>query len=173
MIIEKMLQNYNVNSLDEKKNAIKEIVQEILLASLSQTEFFNSIAFYGGTALRIFYGLDRFSEDLDFTLLVPDERFDLSVFFDEIVRVVETFGLKFDVSLKEKNHESAFKSSFLKGNTREQFLVFYPTNSGERLVPANEKIQIKFEVDTNPPLYANTELKYRLLPFPYQVRVYD
>ena len=34
-------------------------------------------------------------------------------------------------------------------------------------------IIIKFEVDVNPPLYANTEIKFRLLPFPYQVRVYD
>src|SRR5690554_7485951 len=76
-ILEQMVENYKTATIEDKKNAMKEVVQEIVLASLSKTDFFKNAAFYGGTALRIFYGLDRFSEDLDFTLLTPDVSFSL------------------------------------------------------------------------------------------------
>lgn len=148
-------------------------MQEITLASLSKTSFFKDTAFYGGTALRIFYGLDRFSEDLDFTLLTKNENFNLDDYFDELSNFIESLGLSFEITSKEKNVNSQIKSAFLKGNTRQQFLIFYPKSDDNKLISSNEKIQIKFKVDINPPLFANTELKYRLLPFPYEVRVYD
>lgn len=172
-IISKMLENYSLNSIEDKKNAIKEIMQEIVLASLSKTSFFKNSAFYGGTALRIFYGLERFSEDLDFTLLTVDENFDLSNYFKDLNYYISSFGLNFEITSIEKTIDSQIKSAFLKGNTKEQFLTFYPNSNDNKLINNNEKIQIKFEIDVNPPLYANTELKYRLLPFPYEVRVYD
>lgn len=168
-----MLENYKTNTVEEKKNAIKEVMQEIILASLSKTSFFKNVAFYGGTALRIFYGLNRFSEDLDFTLITSDNDFELSDYFNEIKHTVRAMGLNFEVTEKIKSKETQIKSAFLKGNTKEQFLVFYPNLEEKPPISSNEKIQIKFEIDTNPPEYANTEVKYRLLPFPYQVRVYD
>ena len=69
-IIDQMLKKYNTTTFEDKKNAIKEIIQEIVLSGLSRANFFSKAAFYGGTALRIFYNLDRFSEDLDFSYLV-------------------------------------------------------------------------------------------------------
>ncbi|MBO6286359.1 MAG: nucleotidyl transferase AbiEii/AbiGii toxin family protein, partial [Bacilli bacterium] len=70
-----MLSKYHPKNHEERENAIKEIIQEIALAGLSRGGFFDKAAFYGGTCLRIFHGLDRFSEDLDFALLSKDPNF--------------------------------------------------------------------------------------------------
>lgn len=172
-IIQQMVDKYNPKTIEDKKNAIKEVLQEVVLAGLSKTDFFTHAAFYGGTALRIFYGMDRFSEDLDFTLLVSDDDFDMSKYFKPISDVVNSLGLNFEVSKKDKTLNSNIDSAFIKGNTKETLITIYPSSSDSRYIIHNEKTIIKFEVDVNPPLYANTEIKFRLLPFPYQVRVYD
>jgi len=80
-VIEQMLNNYEIKNVNDEINALKEIIQEIVLSGLSRGGFFNDVAFYGGTALRIFYKLDRFSEDLDFALVSPNKEFDLSKYF--------------------------------------------------------------------------------------------
>ncbi len=172
-IIEQMLEDYTLESLEDEKNAIKEIMQEVTLAGLARADFFKHAAFYGGTALRIFYGLSRFSEDLDFTLLSPNEEFDIKKYISAVRDAVESLGLAFEVKAKEKNTESAVKSAFLKGNTKEQFLIFYPNSKYMSQINNNEKIRIKFEVDVNPPQYATTEFEYRLRPNNYQVQLYD
>jgi predicted nucleotidyltransferase component of viral defense system len=172
-IIHQMIDKYEPKTLEDKKNAIKEVLQEVVLAALFKTDFFTHAALYGGTALRIFYGIDRFSEDLDFSLLASDESFDMKKYLKPISDIVNSMGLDFDITKKEKTKESNIDSAFLKGNTKETFFTIYPNTGDYKQIIQNEKIIIKFEVDVNPPLYANTELKYRLLPFPYQVRVYD
>lgn len=172
-IIQQMINKYNPKTIENKKNAIKEVLQEVVLAGLSKTDFFNHAAFYGGTALRIFYGMDRFSEDLDFSLLVANDTFEMSKYFKPIRDVVNSLGLNFEVSKKDKTVNSNIDSAFIKGNTKETLITIYPNSTDSNLIIHNEKIIIKFEVDVNPPLYANTEIKFRLLPFPYQVRVYD
>ena len=171
--IEEMLKKYDANSPEEKKNAIKEIMQEIILCGLSRSGFFNKAAFYGGTALRIFYGLDRFSEDLDFSLMTPDPEFDLSEYFPMLKKELAAYGLNVEITEKEKNADSAIKSAFLKGNTKEHMLIFYPNEGVENSVPANEVIRIKFEIDIDPPQYASFEHKFRLLPSPYEINMYD
>lgn len=172
-IIEQMINKYNPITIEDKKNAIKEVLQEVVLAGLSKTDFFTHAAFYGGTALRIFYGMNRFSEDLDFSLLVADDSFDINKYFKPISDTVNSLGLKFEVSKRDKTNDSTIDSAFIKGNTRETFVVIYPNSTDSSQIIHHEKIIIKFEIDVNPPMYANTEIKYRLLPFPYQVRVYD
>lgn len=172
-IIQQMINKYNPKTIEDKKSAIKEVLQEVVLAGLSKTDFFNHAAFYGGTALRIFYGMDRFSEDLDFTLLVADDDFDMRKYFKPISDVVSSLGLNFEVSKKDKTINSNIDSAFIKGHTKETLITIYQSSSDSKFIIHNEKIIIKFEVDVNPPLYANTEIKFRLLPFPYQVRVYD
>lgn len=171
-IIEQMLRAYEDYPQLDKKNAIKEIMQEMVLCGLSRAGFFKDAAFYGGTALRIFYGLDRFSEDLDFSLKTGKEDYDLSAFFPILEKEMAAFGLHVDISEKVKSGASRIQSAFLKGNTKEHLLLFY----GYEALPgvhAGEKIRIKFEVDTNPPDYAGFEHKYRLLPSPYEVALYD
>ena len=172
-VLGEMLKKYETNGISDKKNAIKEIMQEIVLCGLSRAGFFKKTAFYGGTALRIFYGLDRFSEDLDFSLMETDDSFDLSEYFPILRKEIASYGLNVEVSEKQKTKESAIRSAFLKGNTKEHMLLFYASDPVISSVAGDEKIKIKFEVDTNPPIGATFERKYRLLPSPYEVTLYD
>jgi len=96
-IIQQMINKYNPKTIEDKKNAIKEVLQEVVLAGLYKTDFFTYAAFYGGTALRIFYGMDRFSEDLDFSLLVSDENFDISNYLNPVREIIYSLGLHFEV----------------------------------------------------------------------------
>lgn len=171
--IEQMLKNYPVENLPDQKNAVKEIMQEIVLCGLSRAGFFKKAAFYGGTALRIFYGLDRFSEDLDFSLETPDPAFSLETYFPTLEKEVRAFGLNVQIAEKDKSRDSAIRSAFLKGNTKEHILLFFADDALAGSVAGNELIKIKFEVDTNPPQFATFERKYRLLPAPYEVNMYD
>lgn len=171
-ILEQMIEGYHPKNNEEKRNVIKEVMQEIVLCGLSRAGFFNESAFYGGTALRIFYGLDRFSEDLDFSLLVKNKDFDLVKYFPILKDTVQSFGLNVDFELKNKTRDSNVQSAFLKGDTIEHFLLFYP-NELVQGINKNEKVKIKFEIDTMPPRLATYETKFRLLPTPYSVRLYD
>ena len=172
-IIEQMLIPYQAQTLYDKENAIKEVVQEIILCGLSRSGFFQPAAFYGGTALRIFYGLDRFSEDLDFSLKRPDANFDLSSYLPTLEKEVRAYGLNFTTEIKEKTVDSAVKSAFMKGNTKEHILMFYADDRIMPFIAPTKLIKVKFEVDTNPPEYASFERKYRLLPIPYEISLYD
>lgn len=172
-IIEQMLKVYKTETLYDKKNAMKEAMQEIVLCGLSRGGFFKEAAFYGGTALRIFHGLDRFSENLDFSLISSNENFDLKEYFPVLEKEVKAYGLNVTISEKKKTKDSQILSAFLKGNTKEHMLVFYPDDVKGVNVAANELVKIKFEVDINPPAEATYEHKYRLLPVPYEVRLYD
>ena len=172
-IIEQMLRQHETETLTDKKNGIKEVVQEIVLCGLSRAGFFKEAAFYGGTALRIFYGLDRFSEDLDFSLMAPNPGFDLPRYFPALERELAAYGFNFKVEDRAKAIDSDIRSAFLKGNTREHMLVFYADERLARSFSGNDTIKIKFEVDTTPPAFATFERKYRLLPIPYEVNLYD
>ena len=172
-VIEEMLKSYQVDNIYDRKNAMKEIMQEIVLCGLSRAGFFKEAAFYGGTALRIFYGLDRFSEDLDFSLEQINLDFDLCSYFPVLEKEVKAFGLNVEIQEKEKTKDSNIRSAFLKGNTKEHLLLFYADERVVGSVAKNEVVKIKFEVDTNPPAFATYEHKYRLLPVPYEIRLYD
>ncbi len=171
-ILEQMIESYHAKNIEEKRNAVKEVMQEIVLCSLSKAGFFDEAAFYGGTALRIFYHLDRFSEDLDFSLLTKNKDFNFSKYFPKLKEMVKSFGLNVDIELKEKTKDSNVKSAFLKGDTIEHFLLFYPDELVQG-INKNEKIKIKFEIDTMPPGLASFETKFCLLPTPYSVKLYD
>jgi hypothetical protein len=171
-ILQQMIEEYHPKNNEEKRNVMKEVMQEIVLCGLSKAGFFSEAAFYGGTALRIFYGLDRFSEDLDFSLLVKNTDFDLSKYFPILKDTVKSFGLNVEIELKSKTVNSNIQSAFLKGDTIEHFLLFYPDDLVQG-INKNEKVKIKFEIDTMPPGLATYETKFRLLPTPYSVKIYD
>jgi predicted nucleotidyltransferase component of viral defense system len=172
-ILKEMLDQYHVQGINDRKNAAKEIIQEVVLSGLSRAGFFKSAAFYGGTALRIFYNLDRFSEDLDFSLTVPDPTFELASFFPILEKEVASYGLNVKISERVKTKKSAIQSAFLKGNTKEHLLLFYSADPALNSIHGDETIKIKFEVDTNPPEGATFEHRYRLLPSPYEITLYD
>ena len=170
-IFNNMLAPYMATTPVDKKNAAKEVIQEMVLCGLSRSGLFDHAAFYGGTALRIFYGLDRFSEDLDFSLTAPSKEFDISSYFPLLEKEMRSFGLNMSVEQKQKHVDSQIQSAFLKGDTQEHLLLFFPDEQIQ--ATAGEKIKIKFEIDTNPAPFAQFSQRYRLLPAPYQVRLYD
>lgn len=172
-IILQMLSNYEIKNTQDEFNALKEIIQEIVLAGLSRGNFFDEAAFYGGTALRIFYNLDRFSEDLDFALINPNSDFDLSKYFSYVENELKAYGLNLDISTKEKNIDSNITSAYVKGNTLEHILKFFPNDAKHEYDHILKNIKIKFEVDINPPSGATYEEKYKLLPSPHQIKLYD
>ena len=171
-VLQSMLKKYEIKNTIDEINAMKEIIQEIVLSGLSRGGFFNEAAFYGGTALRIFYGLNRFSEDMDFALLEPNSNFDLSKYFGFIEKEVQAYGLNLTISEKSKTQDSNITSAFLKGDTKEHILLFFPNESIQNTTSL-KNIKIKFEVDINPPAGARYDIKYKLLPSPHQVRLYD
>ena len=172
-IMEQMLASYEIKNTNDEINALKEIIQELVLSGLSRSGFFDEAAFYGGTALRIFYKLDRFSEDLDFALLTPNKDFDLSKYFEYIDKELKAYGLNLEISTKQKYNETNISSAFLKGDTLEHILKFFPNEENHQYNKAIKNIKIKFEIDINPPKGATYEMKYKLLPSPHQVRLYD
>ena len=171
-IIEQMLSKYEIKNLKDEINALKEIIQEIVLAGLSRGGFFNEVAFYGGTALRIFYKLDRFSEDLDFALLKPNHNFTLEKYFSYIENELQAYGLNLEVSSKTKNITSNITSAFVKGDTLEHILKFFPSETLNKYSQILKSIKIKFEVDINPQSGALYENVYKLLPSPHEIKLY-
>ncbi len=172
-VIETMLAKYNPQNNYERENVIKEILQEIALAGLSRGGFFEKAAFYGGTCLRIFYGLNRFSEDLDFALLTEDKNFRLDQYFPTLEKEFRSYGI--DISVEEKNNsvDTEVQSAFLKGNTLMIMMTFFPRSEDAKKIISNQKLKIKFEIDTNNPNGGRTESKFRMLPAPYEARVFD
>ena len=165
--IGKMLEKYDLSTADKTYEALREILQEIVLLGLYRAGFFNHAVFYGGTALRILYGLDRFSEDLDFSLLKADEAFDLGVYEKSIVQTLQSFG--FEVNIQLKNQEGIIKSAFLKGNTAQHLLNIKAPNDVIAKYGQGRLVKIKFEVDTKPPLAFQNEKKTQLLPAPFMI----
>lgn len=172
-IIDQMISQHPSTTQNDKKNSIKEVIQEIVLCGLARAGFFNEAAFYGGTALRIFHGLDRFSEDLDFSLMAVEPDFKLDDYLPAVEKELMTYGFRFKAEPKTKAIDSDVLSAFVKGNTREHILLCYADEQLARSVVGSEVIKVKFEVDTTPPPYAEFERKYRLLPVPYEVNLFD
>lgn len=161
-IFENMLSRYKLATEQQKRNAIFEVNQQIILAGLYAGGFFESAAFYGGTCLRIFHGLQRFSEDMDFSLLAPDENFDFSKYFQPIVDAFALVGREVEITKKDKKSFGKVESAFLKDNTDVYDVTFQTEKS----------IKIKIEVDTCPPLNFTTEQKLLLQPHSFMTRCF-
>lgn len=167
-IIDQMLKKYNPQSETELINALKEVFQEITLLGLYRGGFFDKAAFYGGTSLRILYGLDRFSEDLDFSLLEKNKDFDIEKYFSSIVNEFDALGIDISLNKKSKTGETNIESAFLKNDTSIHTLNIEA--NGLDNVHSGRKLKIKLEVDTNPPLKFQTESKTLLMPMTFNIR---
>ncbi|EHQ28112.1 nucleotidyl transferase AbiEii/AbiGii toxin family protein [Mucilaginibacter paludis] len=170
-MIKEWLDDYKPANQQEAKDALREIMQEIALAGLYRAGFFENAAFYGGTALRIFYGLDRFSEDLDFSLLAVEPGFTLHKYQEAIIHEFEALGMRVTIREKPKTNKTNIGSAFLKSETIWKELVL------ENIIPQNglsqvANITIKIEVDREPPLGFETEEKLLSRPFSFYVKCF-
>lgn len=165
------MDEYKPRNRDEAENALREIVQEIALAGLQRAGFFEQAAFYGGTALRIFYGIKRFSEDLDFSLLEANPEFEFQPYLDGMVRELHALGIDARVQGKAKTKVSAIDSAFLKPGTEWKELVLKDVIPQER-IGIRPDIKIKLEVDTRPPPGFRTEEKLLLRPFSFYTKCF-
>lgn len=170
-MIKEWIEEYNPQNEEEILSALREIMQEITLAGLSRTDFFEKAAFYGGTALRIFYGLDRYSEDLDFSLLKHDPDFSIEPYFKAILDEFKSLGLNVSINEKKKTKQTAIDSAFLKAETIWQEIVLEDVIK-ETGVHSNKTLKIKIEVDRLPPLNFKTEEKLLLSPFSFYVKCF-
>lgn len=170
-MIEAMLARYDIHDTESHYQALREVMQEVALAGLYRGGFFQQAAFYGGTALRIFYQLDRFSEDLDFSLLEPADNFSLEPYFAAIQKEFVALGLKVNISAKRKARKTPIESAFLKSDTAIHLLQIQGLYS--QTWSPSRPVKIKFEVDTQPPLGFRTEEKLLLLPFSFHVKCYQ
>lgn len=161
-IFNQMLSGYNITTEQQKRNAIFEVNQQVILAGLYNGGFFNEAAFYGGTCLRIFHGLQRFSEDMDFSLLAPNENFDFTQYFQPIIDQFALVGREVEIRKKDKKNFGKVESAFLKDNTDVYDITFQTEKS----------VKIKIEVDTQPPLKFKTEQKLLLLPQSFMTRCF-
>ena len=161
-IYDNMLSAYGATTEQERRNAIFEVNQQVILAGLYNGGFFDVAAFYGGTCLRIFHGLQRFSEDMDFSLLAPDDKFDFTKYFQPIIDEFAIVGREVEIKKKDKKGFGKVESAFLKDNT-DVYDVSFQTD---------KSIKIKIEVDTQPPLNFRTEQKLLLQPHSFMTRCF-
>ena len=161
-IYDNMLSAYGATTEQERRNAIFEVNQQVILAGLYNGGFFDMAAFYCGTCLRIFQGLQRFSEDMDFSLLAPDDKFDFTKYFQPIIDEFAIVGREVEIKKKDKKSFGKVESAFLKDNT-DVYDVSFQTD---------KSIKIKIEVDTQPPLNFRTEQKLLLQPHSFMTRCF-
>ena len=159
-IFEKMLSEYEQDSISSRNNATYEVMQQVVLCGLYRGGFFREAAFYGGTCLRIFHGLQRFSEDMDFTLLKKNPDFNFETYFPAIIDECKLLGREVTITKKDKRSFGKVESAFLKDNTDVYNLAFQ----------TEKTLKIKIEVDVNPPLEFETEQKLSVNPHSFMTR---
>lgn len=167
-----MLARYDCRSTSDYENALKEIIQEISLLGLWRSKFFEKAAFYGGSALRILYGLDRFSEDLDFSLLRKNLKFSLLPYFKAIEDELRSFGLAVSIDQKKKTIGSPIDSAFIKVGTLQSLMLIDVPGPMAKGIHPGKMIKIRIEVDIDPPGDFEMEARYLFLPVPFSINAY-
>jgi predicted nucleotidyltransferase component of viral defense system len=171
--IRSMLIKYSCSSSRDYENALKEIIQEVALLGLWRGKFFEKAAFYGGSALRIVHELDRFSEDLDFSLLEKDDAFHIGAYKKAIVSELSSFGFSVEFNVLAKSDSSPVKSAFVKANTIKNMISVEIPASITGHIQNNQVLKVKMEVDANPPGNFGTEAVTRLLPIPFTIYAFN
>lgn len=162
-LIQKRLVEYKVVGAVEEENALKEIIQEIMLFSLWQAGFFDVAAFQGGTSLRILHGLPRFSEDMDFILLEPDMAFSWQPFLEDLAATCKEFGIEPEALDKARMDQQVKKVLIKDTSIANQLNLSFMDDLNGR------KLKIKLEIDCNPPLGSGFEYAYLDFPVDFEV----
>ena len=159
-IYDQMIAEYQQQASTSTPNVEQEVMQKIALAGLSRGGFFKHAAFYGGTCLRLFHQLPRYSEDMDFTLREKNSDIHLEDFFPYIIEEFHLAGHEVIIQKKDKKMFGRVESAFLKENT-EVFDIKFQTK---------KTVKVKIEMDTDPPLGFETEDLPLSRPYPFVVR---
>lgn len=162
-LYDSMVESYAPKSALERQAVQQEVMQLIALSGLARGGFFEKAAFYGGTCLHLFYGMERFSEDMDFSLLSPDPKFDFESYFPAIREEFAIAGKEVEMQLKHKGKPSSIESAFLKESS-EVFRIGFTTQ---------KQIKVKIEVDIDPPPDFSTEMKLMTRPVSRWIRAYS
>lgn len=171
-ILKEMISKYKITDEDSAMKAIIEIMQEITLCGLGRSNFFNFAAFYGGTCLRVFFNLPRFSEDLDFSLDIPI-GFELKNYKSYIDNEFASLGLDATFEISEKAENNNIKRGYIRGNAIELMNAFGIEEKIIKRLNHNQLIKVKFEVDSVAPFFSANDIRFGLMPSPYPVRIYD
>jgi predicted nucleotidyltransferase component of viral defense system len=158
-----MVESYAPKSALERQAVQQEVMQLIALSGLARGGFFEKAAFYGGTCLHLFYGMERFSENMDFSLLSPDSDFDFESYFPAVKEEFALAGKDVEIQIKHKGRPSSVESAFLKESS-EVFKIGFTTQ---------KQIKVKIEVDIDPPPDFSTEMKLMVRPVSRWIRVYS
>lgn len=168
-----ILPNPLPSNANELMSVLRETMQSLALLGLWRGKFFENAAFYGGTALRILYNLDRYSEDLDFSLLKPSNNFSFNKYESSLKKELNAFGFDVSFEVKNKTVKTDIESAFLKSNTINQLISIKVPENIIAGINKNSILKIKLEIDTNPPANFGTETKYIFSPIQFAVRSYN
>lgn len=163
-ILEERLNGYNTETAEEEFDALREILQEIILSGLSDTKFFNLAVFQGGTCLRLVHGLRRFSEDLDFVMLDPRPEFDWSAYEKKIASRCNLYGFEPEF-LNKDNQINPVRKMLVRQGLISNLVSFAHTQDIRR------KIRIRLEIDVNPPEGLSSETTFLDFPLPHRLQV--
>lgn len=161
-LIKKRLADYKVSPAEEE-NALKEIIQEVMLFALWQASFFEVAAFQGGTSLRILHGLSRFSEEMDFILLKPDPKFSWQPFLEHLRETCKEFGIEPEARDKARMDQRVKRALIKDNSIANQLNLSFMNNDNGR------KLTIKLEIDCDPPLGSDFEYSYLDFPVDFEV----
>ena len=159
-VFDEMVEALHPHDKNENERAQQEVMQQIALYGLYRGGFFDHAAFYGGTCLRIFHNLQRYSEDMDFTQTEKDPNIHLENYFPQIIEAFKLTGREVTIKKREKKTFGKVESAFLKDNTDVYDIAFQ----------TEKTIKVKIELDTDPPLGFETEQKTLLKPFSTMIR---
>jgi predicted nucleotidyltransferase component of viral defense system len=171
--IQRMLERYSRDTIEDNVAALREILQQLALLGLWRSKFFERAAFYGGSALRILHGMDRYSEDLDFSLLAPTQDFSLGTYGSSLERELASFGFEVTFEPRDKSQKSPIESAFIKTNTLKQMVFIEADRRLLHGLQSDQKLKIRLEVDVDPPGGFETETRPILQPVPFAVRAYS
>jgi len=165
-----LLQSQPARNTGELRRSLREAIQKICLLGLWRGAFFEHAAFYGGTALRMLHGLDRWSEDLDFSLLEEKPDFRLEAWLNFVRQELEAWGISAEVDLSGKK-ASQIESAFIKANTLKTLITLDIPPSELVRLHRDEVSSVKFELDPHPPCGFASQNLFLLEPIPFSVRV--
>jgi len=153
-----------------EQNLVKEAIHLHLLSAMSEAGILRHAVFQGGTSLRLCYGGERYSEDLDFVCGKSGSYFTDIEFKDLIEIALETtkktlsrdFGIDSkEISLKKPEHPDLVKQSAVNVAAWQIIVPVEATRNAPK-----SRIKIEF---ANVPAYATNPMPVRATPGLVQV----